>query len=75
MKNEINNNLITLGLRIKKIRTNLCLSQEQVADKSSFDRTYISMLERGKRNPSYLNLLKLCEGLDISIDDLLRDCD
>lgn len=61
-----------LGLKIKKLRNNLKLSQEQLAYKCSFDRTYISMLERGKRNPSYLNLLKLCTGLEIEIYQLLN---
>jgi transcriptional regulator with XRE-family HTH domain len=62
--------LIVLGLSIRKAREQLSLSQEQLADKCGFDRTYISMLERGKRNPSLLNLLKLCHGLGISVSKL-----
>ena len=72
MKKETNQNLINLGLNIKKTRLKLQLSQEQLALKCDFDRTYISMLERGKRNPSYLNLLKLVKGLEISISQLLE---
>ena len=71
MKNE--KELIYLGKRIKEHRLKLNLSQELLANKCEFDRTYISMLERGKRNPSYLNLLKLCEGLNIKLIDLLDD--
>lgn len=69
----MNKDLENLGVKIKKIRTSSKLSQEKLAHKCGFDRTYISMLERGKRNPSYLNIIKLCKGLDIQINELLKD--
>lgn len=62
--------LIPLGQAIKKQREKLDLSQEKLADRCGFDRTYISMLERGKRNPSLLNLLKLADGLETSVSQL-----
>lgn len=62
--------LIPLGQAIKERRTKLCLSQENLADRCGFDRTYISMLERGQRNLSFLNLLKLAEGLETSVSQL-----
>ena len=64
-----------LAFRIKSIRLNQGLSQEELANKCNFDRTYISMLERAKRNPSYLNLLKLADGLEISLLDILGEKD
>ena len=45
-----NKNLTELGQKIKAIRHKLNLSQEQLAEKCNFDRTYISLLERGKIN-------------------------
>jgi transcriptional regulator with XRE-family HTH domain len=63
--------LAILGKRIKTLREERGLSQEKFAEKCGFDRTYISLLERGKRNPSYINLLKVAEGFEISISDLL----
>jgi DNA-binding XRE family transcriptional regulator len=60
-----------LGRRIRTLREESGLSQEKFAEKCSFDRTYISLLERGKRNPSYTNLLKVAKGFEISISDLL----
>jgi len=60
-----------LAKKIKDIRLEKNLSQEKLAELCDFDRTYISMLERAKRNPSYLNLLKLSKGLNISISNLL----
>ena len=45
-----NQELINLGNRIKHFRNQLDISQEKLAHKCDFDRTYISLLERGKRN-------------------------
>jgi len=67
--------LLLLGGAIKTHRTLLRLSQEELAERCGFDRTYISMLERGKRNPSLLNLLKLAKGLETSISKLIEVCD
>jgi transcriptional regulator with XRE-family HTH domain len=62
--------LLPLSQAIKKQREQLGLSQEKLAERCGFDRTYISMLERGKRNPSLLNLLKLADGLETSVSQL-----
>jgi transcriptional regulator with XRE-family HTH domain len=59
-----------LGDSIKLRRLSLGLSQEALADKCGFDRTYISMLERGLRNPSFLNLLRIAKGLETSVATL-----
>ena len=69
------NTLVLLGQSIKAQRTQIGLSQEELADRCGFDRTYISMLERGKRNPSLLNLLRLAEGLETSVAKLIKVCD
>ena len=62
-----------LAERIKAVRLEKKISQEALAHKCDFDRTYISMLERAKRNPTYFNLLRLCKGLEISIVELLEE--
>jgi transcriptional regulator with XRE-family HTH domain len=69
---EKNIELKKLADRIKSVRTEKGLSQEELAYLSSFDRTYISLLERAKRNPSFYNLLKLAKGLNIPLSDLLK---
>jgi len=69
---EKNIELKKLADRIKSLRTEKGLSQEELAYLSDFDRTYISLLERAKRNPSFYNLLKLSKGLNIPISDLLK---
>jgi len=65
--------LMQLANKIKKQRLKLNLSQEKLAQKCDFDRTYISLLERAKRNPSYLSLKKLCIGLEIELIELLKE--
>jgi len=73
MENNEQELLIQLAKKIKTQRNNLNLSQEKLAQKCDFDRTYISLLERAKRNPSYLSLIKLCKGLEIELIELLKE--
>ncbi len=73
MENNEQELLNQLAKKIKKRRTELNISQEKLAEKCNFDRTYISLLERAKRNPSYLSLLKLCTGLEIELTDLIKE--
>ena len=70
---EMAHSLIPLGKAIRLKRETLGWSQEKLADRCGFDRTYISMLERGKRNPSFLNLLRVADGLETSIASLTED--
>lgn len=67
--------LVVLGHSIKKLRRELALSKEQLAERCGFDRTYISMLERGARNPTLLNLLRLANGLEVPISKLTEVLD
>ncbi len=64
--------LNSFGVKLREQRELLGFSQEQFAEISGFDRTYISMLETGKRNPSLINLVKLSSALKISLNDLLK---
>ena len=72
MENYEQELLNQLAIKIKKQRNELNISQEKLAEKCDFDRTYISLLERAKRNPSYLSLLKLSIGLEIELTELLQ---
>lgn len=71
MNNEEEILLNKLAKNIKRRRLELKLSQEKLAELCNFDRTYISLLERSKRNPSLLNLKKLSMGLDIKLSVLI----
>lgn len=61
------------GKVLKKIRKNRKLSQEQLAFVCNLDRTYISLMERGKRNPTINTIFSLAKGLDIPPSDLILE--
>ena len=66
-----NEELIKLGQNVRLKRTAQNLTQNELSTLAKVDRNYIGMLERGERNPSYLSLLKIANGLNISITELL----
>lgn len=65
--------LIQLGNRIRAIRLEKNLTQAELAERCECNRNYISMLERGERNPSYKSLLMIAEGLGVKIQKLVSD--
>jgi len=52
-----------LGRAIRVLRDGAALTQEELASRSGIHTTEISRLERGWRNPSYVTLKRLAEGL------------
>jgi transcriptional regulator with XRE-family HTH domain len=54
------------GEVIREAREGIAVSQETLADLAGLHRTYISLLERGLRNPSLTVITKLAEALDTS---------
>lgn len=63
--------LYKLGNILRYKRHSKGLTQVELANQSGLDRNYIGMVERGERNPSYLSLLKIAKGLNMSIHELL----
>lgn len=70
MDENKNSELEKLGEKLRSLRVLKALSQERFAELTNLDRTYISGLERGKRNPSYLILKRLCKILEINPNEL-----
>ncbi len=64
--------LNNLGQIIREKREALGLTQIEVAEKAGLDRNYIGMVERGERNPSYLSLIKIAKGLNMTVDELIK---
>jgi transcriptional regulator with XRE-family HTH domain len=62
-----------IGNRIRKLRQDKHLSQEAFADVCELDRTYISSIEKGKRNVSIINLEKIANALNINLSTLFND--
>lgn len=65
-------NLRNLGKNLKAQRESQGLTQEALAELSDFDPTYISLLERGKRNPPFLTLVSIARHLDCRVVDLVK---
>jgi CheY-like chemotaxis protein len=61
-----------LGTAIKNGRTQLGISQEELAYRAGLHRTYVSDLERGARNPSLESVQKLARALDLSLSMLFE---
>lgn len=51
------------------------LSQEELAQAAGLDRTYVSGIERGERNPSLTSLLRLADSLGTRVADLAARAD
>lgn len=63
-------NLKDIGLRIKFIRINkMNYSQEDFANLVGVDKSYICRAENGKQNLTLDNLIKICDGLNVSLSD------
>ncbi|MGK4327538.1 helix-turn-helix domain-containing protein [Lonsdalea quercina] len=61
---------VRFGQRVKILRLQAGLSQEAFADKCGLDRTYISGIERGVRNPTLEVIGVIADGLEINLKDL-----
>ncbi|HEY8705187.1 MAG TPA: helix-turn-helix transcriptional regulator [Gaiellaceae bacterium] len=61
---------LAYGRALREVRLKRGISQERLAHLSGLDRTYVSGIERGERNPSLTNILKLVDALDISLSEL-----
>ena len=69
----INNFLLKeFGDRIRQLRTQEHLSQEQLSFKTGFHRTYIGMIERGERNISLTNMAIFFFFFNLTLDELLK---
>ena len=64
--------LSRFGQRIRELRQAKDLSQEDLAELCDLDRTYISSLERGKRNVSLRNIAALAASLEVSLAQLFE---
>jgi transcriptional regulator with XRE-family HTH domain len=63
------------GNNVRKKRLEKGISQEQLAALTNLHRTYIGGIERGERNPSLVNILKISKALNIPVTALFEGID
>lgn len=66
------NEVLQFGKKLREIRLKKSKSQGDVAKVLGVHRSYISGLERGKRNPSLLTVHKVAKALGVSVNELLK---
>jgi transcriptional regulator with XRE-family HTH domain len=64
--------LLDFGQRIKYLRKSNEYSQEKLAELTGFHRTYIGLVENGKRNVSLKNLEKFSKAFNLHIHELMN---
>ena len=58
--------LVAFGRRVRKLREAAGMTQEELAHAAGLHWTYVGQIERGERNLTYKNVLKLARGLGIA---------
>ncbi len=62
---------LKFGARVRQLRQERGLAQEQFAHLAGMDRTYVSGIERGRRNPTLDIIVRLAEALEVEPAELL----
>ncbi len=65
--------LIRFGDKVREIRKEKGLSQEELSFKADLHRTYIGMIERAEKNITLVNIEKIAKALELDIKDLFND--
>ena len=60
------------GIKVQNRRKELGISQEELAYRAGFHRTYIGMIERAERNITLSNLKRLADALEIEIKNFFE---
>ncbi|MEJ5898388.1 helix-turn-helix transcriptional regulator [Aquabacterium sp. G14] len=75
VKEDRDKSLVRLGAVIRARRLSLDLSQEALADVAEIDRSHMGKIERGERNVTFLNILKIATAIQCRPSDLLKEAD
>jgi transcriptional regulator with XRE-family HTH domain len=67
--------LAALAQRMKELRKKRGFSQEAFADHAGLHRVAVGWIEQGRRVPSLKTLVKISQGLGISVSELLKGVD
>ncbi|MEA4944581.1 MAG: helix-turn-helix transcriptional regulator [Propionicimonas sp.] len=61
---------LAFGARVRALRTDRGWSQEELAHRANLDRTYVSGVERGVRNPTLDVITRFADTLEVEVADL-----
>jgi transcriptional regulator with XRE-family HTH domain len=67
--------LARIGAAIRSIRKERAISQENLAHLAGIDRSHMGKIERGERNVTILNLIRIASALSCTPSDLLKRAD
>lgn len=60
------------GQVVRLVRERQDISQEKLAELAEIDRTYVSMIERGKRHPTLIVANRIAQALSMRLSELIR---
>ncbi len=63
---------VRVGLNVQALRREKGFSQEELSHRADMHQTYLSGIERGRRNASILVLARIAEALGADLEDLMR---
>lgn len=61
------------GDRVRELRKEKDISQEELAYRANLHRTYIGMIERAEKNLTLLNIERIAIALEVNISELFKD--
>lgn len=64
-----------VGLAIREFREEIGVSQEELGYRAGLHRTYVSDVERGRRNPTVVTLQSLADSLNVNPSDILTNAE
>ncbi|MEX0595103.1 MAG: helix-turn-helix transcriptional regulator [Candidatus Paceibacterota bacterium] len=65
--------LVIFGNRVRSLRKEQNLSQEELSFKADLHRTYIGMIERAEKNITLVNIEKIANALNVDIKELFDE--
>jgi transcriptional regulator with XRE-family HTH domain len=70
---SVNNPSSNIGSRIRQLRKQRKLTQEELGEQTGVNYSYIGQIERGDKTPSLKTLIKIAEGLDVTLGYLIQE--
>jgi transcriptional regulator with XRE-family HTH domain len=61
-----------IGLKIKELREEKNISQQELAYRCEFEKSNMNRIEKGKTNLTIGTLLKICEALNVKLSDIVN---